>query len=71
MAIDRVKGLKFDLSVQGSGGGEIAQAAVDQLTISVVGTGSAAVAGNADKLTANVRGISIARCRRPRRQGRD
>ncbi len=58
MAIDRVKGLKFDLSVSGSGGAQIAEAAVDQMTISVIGTGSAAVAGSADQVTANIRGIS-------------
>ena len=58
MAIDRVKGLKFDLSVSGSGGARIAQASVDQMTINVMGTGSAAVAGSADQVTANIRGIS-------------
>lgn len=58
MAIDRVKGLKFDLSVSGSGGAQIAQAAVDQMTINIMGTASAAVAGNADQVTADIRGIS-------------
>ena len=58
LAIDRVKGLSFDLSVQGSSAGEIGQASVDQLQVSVVGTASARVAGRAAKLTAVIRGIS-------------
>lgn len=58
LAIDRVKGLSFDLSVQGSGAGEISQASVDQLNVSVVGTASARLAGRAAKLTAVIRGIS-------------
>jgi hypothetical protein len=58
LAIDRVKGLGFDLSVQGSGAGQIGQVAVDQLNVSVVGTASARLAGQAAKMTAVVRGIS-------------
>lgn len=58
LSIDRVRGLSFDLSVQGSGAGDIGQAAVDQLNISVVGTASARLAGRAAKVTAVIRGIS-------------
>lgn len=58
IAIDRVKGLTFDLSVQGSGAGQIGQVAVDQLNVSVVGTASARLAGAAAKITAVIRGIS-------------
>jgi hypothetical protein len=58
LAIDRVKGLSFDLSVQGSGAGEIGQTSVDQLNVSIVGTASARLAGQAAKLTAVIRGIS-------------
>jgi hypothetical protein len=58
LAIDRVKGLSFDLSVQGSGLGEIGEAEVDQLNVSVVGTASARIAGQAAKVTAVIRGIS-------------
>ena len=58
LAIDRVKGLSFDLSVQGSGAGQIGQVSVDQLNVSVVGTASARLAGQAAKMTAVVRGIS-------------
>lgn len=58
LSIDRVKGLSFGLSVQGSGVGEIGQASVDQLSVSVLGSASARLAGQAGKLTAIVRGIS-------------
>ena len=56
--IDRVKGMSFGLSVQGSGAGEIGQADVDQLTVGVMGSGSARLGGNARKLTAAIPGIS-------------
>jgi len=58
LAIDRVKGLKFGLSVQGSGAGEIGQADVDQLSVTVMGSANARLAGEAGKLTAVIRGIS-------------
>jgi Putative auto-transporter adhesin, head GIN domain len=58
LIIDRVRGLSFALSVQGSGRGEIAAADADQLNVSLVGTASAKLAGQAKKLTALVRGIS-------------
>jgi len=56
--IDKVKGLSFDLSVQGSGAGEIADVKVDQLKVSVIGTASARLAGEAARVTAVIRGIS-------------
>ena len=56
--IDRVKGLKFDLSVEGSGGATIGNADVDQLRVNVVGTANAALSGRASKFTAMVRGLS-------------
>lgn len=58
LAIDQVKGLSFDLSVQGSGAGEIGQASVDQMNVSVAGTASAKLGGQAAKITAVIRGIS-------------
>jgi hypothetical protein len=58
IAIDRVKGLSFDLSVQGSAGGDIGRVEVDHLNVSIVGTASARIAGQAARLTAVVRGIS-------------
>jgi len=58
LSIDRIKGLSFGLSVQGSGAGEIAQADVDQLTVGVMGSGSARLGGKARKMTAAIQGIS-------------
>src|SRR3954453_23891470 len=58
LAIDKVKGLSFDLSTQGSGSATVGRADVDQLNVSVVGTANATLAGQAGKLTAVVRGIS-------------
>ena len=58
LAIDRVRGLSFGLSVQGSGRGEIASVQADQMNVSLVGTASAKLAGQTKKLTALVRGIS-------------
>lgn len=58
LLINRVKGLSFDLSVQGSGAGEIGNVSIDQLNVSVVGTASARLAGEAAKMTAVVRGVS-------------
>jgi hypothetical protein len=58
LAIDRAKGLKFDLSVQGSGAGGVEQVDVDQLSVNLAGTASAVLAGRAGKMTALIRGIS-------------
>lgn len=58
IAIDRAKGLSFDLSVQGSGGGSIGKVDVDQLNLNLGGTASATLGGQALKMTAVVRGNS-------------
>jgi len=58
LSIDKVRGLSFDLSVQGSATASVAQADVDQLSVAVVGTGSAKLGGRAGRLTAVVRGIA-------------
>jgi len=58
LAIDKVRGLSFDLAVHGSGSASLANAAVDQLKVAANGVGSIAVAGKAPKLTASVRGTS-------------
>lgn len=58
LSIDRVKGLSFGLSVQGSGASEIGQVNVDQLNVNIGGTANAKLAGQAAKVTAVVRGIS-------------
>ena len=59
LAIDKARGLSFDLSVQGAGSASIGSVAVDQLKVSISGTASASLAGTAPRLTAIVRGISI------------
>lgn len=58
LAINKVSGLTFDFSVQGSGLGEIADVSVDQLTINLAGTANARLAGQAGKVTTLIRGIS-------------
>lgn len=58
LKIDKVKGLSFDVSVQGSGAMGIGRADVDQMKIAVSGTAAAIVAGKAMRLTTTVRGIS-------------
>ena len=58
VAIDRVKGLSFALSVQGSGVAEIADVEADMLNVSLVGAASARLGGRTRKLTALLRGMS-------------
>jgi hypothetical protein len=58
LAIDRVKGLSFDLSLQGSGAGEISEVNADKINVSLAGTASAKLIGQTLKLTALLRGIS-------------
>lgn len=58
LAIDRVSGLGFDLSVQGSGLVSIDQVSVDQFRIGLGGAASARLAGTALRLNATIRGGS-------------
>jgi hypothetical protein len=58
LKIDRVKGLLFQLSIQGSGTASIGRADVDQMNIGIGGAASAMIAGRVAKLTAVVRGMS-------------
>ena len=58
LQIDKVKGLTFGLSVEGSGFAAIERADVDQLTVGLAGTSSASLGGRAGKLTTLVRGVS-------------
>jgi hypothetical protein len=58
IAIDKVKGLSFDLAIMGSGVARIDSAAVDQLKVGMSGSASTRIAGKAGKLTATVRGTS-------------
>ncbi len=58
LAIDRVRGLSFDLSLQGAGAASIARVEVDQLKVGIAGAGSAMLSGRAARMTAVVRGSS-------------
>lgn len=58
VAIDRAKGFRFALSVQGSGLGTIEDVEVDQLSVNLAGTASAKLTGRSGKVTALVRGLS-------------
>ena len=58
LAIDRVKGLSFDLAIQGSGVARIDAADVDQLKVGMAGSATTRIAGRAARLTATVRGSS-------------
>jgi hypothetical protein len=58
LSIDRARGLSFDLSIAGSAIADVAQADVDQLNVTLVGTASATLGGRAGKMVALVRGIS-------------
>ncbi|MEO7602094.1 MAG: DUF2807 domain-containing protein [Sphingomicrobium sp.] len=58
LAVDKVKGLKFNLSVQGAGVAEIGQVAVDQLSLNLGGNAAARLAGKSKQLTAVLRGLS-------------
>lgn len=58
IGIDKVKGLSFDLAIQGPGMARIEAAEVDILKIGLSGTATTRIAGRAAKLTATVRGSS-------------
>lgn len=56
LAIDRVKGLMFDLNIEGAGTARIDDVAVDQFRVSASGAGTARLAGKTLKATALARG---------------
>ena len=58
LIIDKVKGLGFDLAIQGAGSARIESADVDQLKLGMSGAGSARIAGRAASMNAIVRGTS-------------
>ena len=58
LVIDKVKGLGFDLAIQGSGSARIESADIDQLKLGISGAGSTRIAGRAAAMTATVRGTS-------------
>ena len=59
LAVDKIKGLSFDISVQGSGNAAVGNANVDQMKIGMSGAGNVTIAGKAPKLTAIIRGTSV------------
>ena len=58
LVIDKIKGLTFDLAIQGAGSVRIETADVDQLKLGMSGSGSVRIAGRAASMTATVRGTS-------------
>jgi len=58
LSIDRIRGLTFDLALQGSGSATVGASDVDQMKIGISGAGNVSIAGKAPKLTAVVRGTS-------------
>lgn len=58
LLVDKVKGLSFDMAIQGSGSMRIDTAEVDQLRVALSGAASTRLAGRALKMTATVRGTS-------------
>jgi hypothetical protein len=58
LTVDKVRGLSFELAIQGSGAASIANVDVDQLQIGISGAGSTTLAGRAPKMTAIIRGAS-------------
>ncbi len=59
LAIDKVRGLSFELAIQGAGAASIAKVAVDQLKVGINGAASTTLSGDAKKMTAIVRGASL------------
>lgn len=58
LVINRVEGLSFALSVQGSGAAQIDNVAADKMEVNLAGTASARLKGRTMMLTALVRGLS-------------
>jgi hypothetical protein len=58
LAINRVQGLSFGLSLLGSGAVEIDDVAADQMQVGIAGTASARLKGRANHLAATLRGLS-------------
>lgn len=56
--VDRVRGLGFEISIQGSGIARVNDVDVDQMKVGVSGAATTRLAGRAAKLTATVRGTS-------------
>jgi hypothetical protein len=58
LSISKVKGLAFDVAIQGAGSVAVEDLTVDQLKLGISGMGSATLAGSAQKATAIIRGTS-------------
>lgn len=58
LAINRVQGLSFGLSLLGSGAVEIDDVAADQMQVGIAGTASTRLSGRTNHLAATVRGLS-------------
>ena len=58
MKVEGVRGLAFEISIQGSGTARVDQVDVDQMKVGVSGAGTTRLSGRAAKLTATVRGTS-------------
>jgi hypothetical protein len=58
LMVDRVKGLGFEMAIQGSGIATVGEVDVDQLKVGVSGAGTIRMAGRAGKLTSTIRGTS-------------
>ena len=56
LAIDKLRGLEFVLLVSGSGSGSIAEADLDKLRVSLVGSAQAKLGGKAKQFTGLIRG---------------
>ncbi len=56
--VDRVKGLSFEVAIQGSGMARIGEVDVDQMKVGIAGAATTRLSGRAAKLTATVRGTS-------------
>lgn len=58
LAIDKVKGFEFALTVQGAGIAGVEQADIDRLKVALSGTGSVILGGKARQLSAIIRGVA-------------
>ena len=58
VAVDRVKGGSFELSINGAGSASVGNLNVDHLKVGISGTGTAIVGGTAKEASALVRGMS-------------
>ena len=56
--VDRIRGLGFELSIQGAGIARIDQVDVDQMKVGISGAATSRLSGRVAKLTATVRGTS-------------